>query len=466
MTSDELTGSFKFAIHNLRLIMKFRGKHLLISSILLINASCSYLAGISGLKKSLTNIPTARATRGPVEVQIHALGDLRPARTTSIVAPPVSGGMMQIIHLVKTGMRVKQGEVVIQFDPSEQEYNLEQSKSQLEEAEQQIIKVKADQAVRGAKNKVDLMKAQYNVRRAELKVQGNELLSAIEAKKNLIDLEDAKRRYEQLQRDIQSRASSDAADLAVQNVARMKAEMGMKLAQQNIENMIWKTPVDGVVVLAQNLDSLGSGGRINSISEIPEFREGDQAYPGRMIGMIQDTNELEISSKVLETDRANLDVGQPVDIWMDSTPLKTYSGRIKSMATTATDAASANNTTDLLEALSTRSFDAIFEVDGKGDNFFMGVSVRMIIKGNAMKNALSIPRQAVFQKNSKPVVYVRRGEEWESREIRIKYLTESRAVLDGLDENTEVAMVNPDLQKSKTAGQKGALASILGGSAQ
>jgi hypothetical protein len=182
--------------------------------------------------------------------------------------------------------------------------------------------------------------------------------------------------------------------------------------------------------------------------------------------LIQGTDELEISSKVLETDRANLNVGQPVDVRMDSAPLKTYSGRIKSMATTATDAQSANNTTDLLEALSTRSFDAVFEVDGKGDNFFMGVSVRMIIKGNAMTNALSIPRQAIFQKNSKPVVYVRRGEGWESREIRIKYLTESRAVLDGLDENTEIAMVNPDLQKSKAAGQKSALASILGGSAQ
>jgi HlyD family secretion protein len=446
--------------------MPLIGKKILIVSMLLISASCSYLAGIAGLKKPQAHIPTARVTRGPVEVQIHALGDLRPARTTSIVAPPVSGGMMQIIYLVKTGTRVQQGDVVIQFDPSEQEYNLEQSKSQLEEAEQQIIKVRADQAVRAAKNRVDLMKAQYNIQRAEFKVQGNELLSAIEAKKNLIDLADAKRRYEQLQRDIQSRASSDAADLAVQNVARMKAEMGMKLAQQNIENMIWKAPVDGVIVLAQNYDSLGSGGRISSISEIPEFREGDQTYPGRMIGMIQGTDELEISSKVLETDRANLEVGQPVDVWMDSTPLKTYSGRIKSMATTATDAASVNNTSDLLEALSTRSFDAIFEVEGKGDNFFMGVSVRMIIKGNAMKNALSIPRQAVFQKNSKPVVYLRQGEGWASRGIRIKYLTESRAVLDGLDENTEVAMVNPDLQKRKAVDQKGSLASILGGSAQ
>jgi hypothetical protein len=90
----------------------------------------------------------------------------------------------------------------------------------------------------------------------------------------------------------------------------------------------------------------------------------------------------------------------------------------------------------------------------------------MIIKPKGMTDVLSIPRQALFQKDSKPVVYLRHGQWWEARDIRIKYLTESRAVIDGLVEHTEVAIVNPDLQRDKAAAQKGALASILGGSAQ
>ena len=431
----------------------------------ILSASCSSLVTVSGLQEPQARIPTAKVTLGPVETRIHTLGELRPGRTASIVAPPIAGGTLQIIQLVKTGTRVKEGDVVVEFDPSEQQYNLEQSRSQLEEAEQQIIKLKADQAVKAAQNRVALLKAQYAVRRAEFKVQGNELLGEIEAKKNVIDLQDAKRKYEQLQRDLQSRASSDAADLAVQNVARMKAQMGMKMAQQNIDNMIYKAPCEGIVVLAQNTDGLGSGARIRSISDIPEFREGDQVYPGRLIGQIQSTTELEISSKVLETDRGNLQPGQPVEMWVDSTLPKQYSGRIKSIATSATDAASASSTADILEALSTRSFDALFELDGKGDPFYMGSSVRMIIKGNSMPDVLSIPRQALFQKDAKPVVYVRNGEGWEPKEIRIRYLTESRAVLDGLAEKTEVAMVNPDLQKNKAAAKKGALASILGGTA-
>jgi HlyD family secretion protein len=437
--------------------------------LLLLNTSCSYITRVSGLQKTQIQIPTARVTRGAVETKIHTIGELRPGRTASIVAPPISGGTLQIIHLLKTGTRVKKGDLVVVFDPSEQEYNLEQSQSQLDEADQQIIKLRADQAVKAAQNKVALLKAQYTARRAELKVQGNDLIGEIEAKKNLIDLEDAKRRYEQLQRDIQSRASADAADMAVQNVARMKAQMGMKLAQQNIDNLTWKAPSDGVVVVGQNLEALMSASgsiRITSASDIPEFREGDQAYSGRLVAQIQDTSDLEISSKVLETDRGNLVPDQPVDVWMDSTPLKAYPGRIKSIATSATNASSAATTTDLLESLSTRSFDAIFQVDGKGDQLCMGVSVRVMIKGKSLPDVLSIPRQALFQKDAKQIVYLQRGEEWESREVRVRYFTESRAAIDGIPENTVVALVDPDLQKIKSAAQKGLLASLLGGSSR
>ena len=107
--------------------------------------------------------------------------------------------------------------------------------------------MKADQAVRVAQEQVTLLKAQYDVKRAEFKVKGNELLSGIEARKNVIALEEAKRKLEQLERDIKSRAASDAADLIVQNVARTKAMMGMKMAQQFIDNMTVRAPVGGRV---------------------------------------------------------------------------------------------------------------------------------------------------------------------------------------------------------------------------
>jgi HlyD family secretion protein len=437
--------------------------------ILATSASCGTVAKLTGLQRAEANIPVVQVKRGPVEVKIHTLGELRPARMATVVAPPVAGGMLQIAYLVETGTYVKEGDIVVQFDPSEQEFNLEQSKSQLEEAEQQIRKMKADQAVRVAQEQISLLKAQFEVQRAELKVKGNDLLSGIEARKNVISLEEAKRKLEQLQRDIKSRASSDAADLAVQTVARTKAMLGMKVAQQFIDNMTCRSPISGIVVVGQSIESLISASGSISISsdmEIPQYRTGSQAFPGRLIANIQEVDQMEITAKVIETDRANIESGQGIEVIVDSKPLKTYRGRIESLAESALSSQSASSTLDYIEALSTRSFPAVFHVDTNGDRLNLGVTARVTIRGKDERDALSIPRQALHQKDGKPVVYVRHNEGFDPREVRIKYLTESRAVIDGIAEGTEVALVNPEQQKSKTTGKTGPLASILGGAAQ
>jgi HlyD family secretion protein len=436
---------------------------------LVISTSCTPIARMAGWQKTESIIPAAKVVKAPVEMKIHTIGELRPEKTAMIVAPPVAGGTLQIVQIVETGTRVKEGDIVVAFDPSEQEYNLEQSRSQLEEAEQQIKKMKADQAVRAAQERVTLLRAQYEVQRAELKVKGNEVLSGIEARKNVIAMEEAKRKLQQLQRDIQSRASSDTADLMVQNVSLARATMSMKMAQQFIDNMICRSPVNGIVVLGQNLDSLMSASgsiSISSETEIPRFRQGDQAYPGRLIAQIQSVDSMEIAAKVIETDRSNMKPGQTVEVRMDSSPLKIYKGKLKSLSESAISSGNEGSTIDYLEALSTRSFAALFEVDVNGDPLNMGVTAQITIPGKDAAAVLSLPRQAIHQKEGKSIVYVRNPKGWQSREVRIKYFTESRAILEGLAEGTEVSLVDPERQKGKSADKSGPLTSLFGATKQ
>jgi HlyD family secretion protein len=438
---------------------------LLVMVAIAIITSCVPMARLTGWSKPETTIPVAKVVKAPVEMKIHTIGELRPAKTAMIVAPPVAGGTLQIVHIVETGTLVKEGDLVVAFDPSEQQYNLDQSKSQLEEAEQQIKKMKADQAVRASQERVTLLKAQYEVQRAEFKVKGNDVLSAIEARKNIISLEEAKRKLQQLQRDIQSRASSDAADLMMQNVSLTKATMGMKMAQQFIDNMTCRAPINGIVMLGQNLESLISASgsiSISSETEIPRYRQGDQAYPGRLIAQIQAVDSIEIAAKVLETDRAVMKLGQNVEVRIDSNPLKKYQGKLKSIAEAAISSDNEGSVVDYLEALSTRSFASVFEVSVNGDPLNLGATVQIVIPGKDTAEVLSLPRQAIHQKEGKSVVYLRNSKGWQPKEVRIQYLTESRAVIEGLSEGTEVALVDPDRQKRKSEGKSGPLTALFG----
>ena len=122
-------------------------------------------------------IPFAYVKLGELDLKVYTTGELKANHSITLSAPPIGGGSLQITKLLHTGTPVKKGDVVIEFDPSEQIYKLEQSRSELEQAEQDIVKAKNDAAVQAAQDKVALLKDRFDVRRSELEVQKNELVS-------------------------------------------------------------------------------------------------------------------------------------------------------------------------------------------------------------------------------------------------------------------------------------------------
>jgi len=162
-------------------------------------------------------------------------------------APAVGGGALQITRLLAGRLPVKKGDVIIEFDPSEQLYKLEQSRSELLQAEQEIIKAKADAAVLAAQDKVALLKARYDVRQAELDVQKKEIESAIDGSKHEAALTQAKRLLAELQKDVESHNASGQASIYLAQEKYNKAKLEMDQAQQNIDKMSVVAPMDGLI---------------------------------------------------------------------------------------------------------------------------------------------------------------------------------------------------------------------------
>ena len=91
----------------------------------------------------------------------------------------------------------------------------------------------------------------------------------------------------------------------------------------------------------------------------------------------------------------------------------------------------------------TRLFDVTFQFDHPDPRLKAGASVRVIIQGKEIPDALHVPRQAVLEKNGKTHVFVKTGDRFEQREVKVDNLTESRAVITGIAEGTEVALTDP-----------------------
>src|ERR1700723_513934 len=227
----------------------------------------------SSVPASDGEIPVGLVKRGDMELKVVVTGELRANHTIMLTAPPVGGCALQITRLSHTGLPVKKGDIVIEFDPSEQLYKLDQNRSELLQAEQEITKAKADAAVVAAQDKVALLKARFDVRRAELDVQKNELVSTIDARKNDLALEQAKRVWAELEQDVKSRSASGQATISLAEEKRNKAKLAMDQAQDSIKKMRVTAPMDGLVALEKNEGA--AGGIFFSGLALPQYRGGD-----------------------------------------------------------------------------------------------------------------------------------------------------------------------------------------------
>jgi len=294
-------------------------------------------------------VPTTRVRRGEVVVKAYARGELQAVRQVTLTAPNLFG-TVQVTRLAPLGAFAREGDLIVEFDDAEVLSRLEEKQLELEQIDERIRKAEADLAIRNNQDEVELLRARYTVRRAELEVQRNELLSAIDAKKNLLNLDEARRRLEKLKSDIESRRAQAEAELAVLREERRKAELEVEREKQRLRQVKLLAPMSGLVAIRQARTFFFFAG-----TEMPDIREGDELRPGMPVADILDLSEFEVRARVGELDRANLTEGQPVIIRLDALPDKELHGRIKSLSGTAS--------ADVYSNDPAKKFDVTFEID-------------------------------------------------------------------------------------------------------
>ncbi|MBY0496984.1 MAG: HlyD family efflux transporter periplasmic adaptor subunit [Cyanobacteria bacterium] len=376
-------------------------------------------------------IPTAPLQRGQVAVRVNAIGDLRATRSTQFFVPPM-GNQLTILTLANSGTAVKAGDVIAEFDASEQEFALEQAQFDLQLADQEIAKAEAEAAVLAADDEVSLLTARFNVRRAELDAKANELVGSLVAKQNLMLLEEAKGKLAALEKEVQSHRETSKASTAMIRERRTKAMAAVATATRNINNLKVLAPFDGFVSVRQNMNALG--GIVFFGASMPDFKPGDATNSGTLFAELIDTSRVEVTAKLAEADRANVSPGQRVDITVDAAPDIQLQGKVRSVSSVASR--------QMFEG-GERRFDIAFDVEGAHERIRPGVSAALSIAGAVFEAALHVPRAAIFDVSGQPTVYVKTANGFEPRSVKLRARTETLAMIEGLEMPAEVALVNP-----------------------
>ncbi len=381
-------------------------------------------------------IPTAVVKKGDVSLSISARGDLRGGNPELLMAPMMGGAELHITSMKKTGELVKPGDVVLQFDTTEQEYKLKEAQADLAEAEQHLIQAKAQRQADDEEDQASMAKAEADLKLAELEARKNPLLPVITAKQNDLVVAAAKDHLEQLHQNITNRKATGDASVATQEAGRGKAESQAITAKANIAAMTIKAKHGGY--FSPNLNTACN--ICFSGMTFSPYQVGDSVRPGVTVAEIPDLSGFEVVAHIGELDQGHLAVGAPVEVNIIAVPNHAFHGHVKELGG--------------ITGTWNRVFECRITLDDPSPALRPGMSAKVVIVTDEMRNVLSLPAQALFESDGRKFVYVKTGGTFVPKDVKLARRSETRVVIEGLQEGQEVALANPlELnQKKKGSG--------------
>jgi HlyD family secretion protein len=278
-----------------------------------------------------TGASSTAASPGAASIgAIRFAGTLEAVRSRTITVPRLAGtaSAMIITKLAKPGTRVQTGDVLLEFDPQEQQRLANDKRAELVDLDSQLDRKRADQAAAEAKERTGLVAAENDIERAKLAVSTNDLIAKVEAEKNTLTLEQNIAKLEQLRLTFTLRREAASADLRILEIRRERSQKALRYAEENSTRMQVVAPFPGLVVVKTTYRP-GREGQ-------SEIMEGDEVRPGLPVIDIVDTSVMQVRARVNQADAEAVRPGQTATVRLDGFPELSFKGRIDQVTPLAT----------------------------------------------------------------------------------------------------------------------------------
>ncbi len=378
-------------------------------------------------------VPSTGVKRGDVTFAVYARAEFQGGNSIMLTAPMVGGGDMSIKSLRSPGELVRTGDVVAEFDTTEQVYKLKEAEADLAEAEQKVIQAQAQMQAKEEEDNYLLIKARSDLRQAELEARKNPVVSGIQAKENDLAVEGARATLDQLTHDLANRKATSQAGVEIQNAVVAKSKVQIETAKRNIEQMTLRAPRDGYVnvQINTNTNTLFAG------MILPMLQVGDTVEGGVAVAQLPDMKNWEVMARIAEADRGHLALHQPVVVTAVALPEHPYHGTIADLGGTA-------------GPMWDRRFECKISVSDPSPELRPGMTANIVITAETLKNVLWIPAQALFESDGRTFVYARTPEGgFSTADVKLVRRSESQVVITGANEGQQVALARPDQKKDK-----------------
>ena len=369
-------------------------------------------------------VPTFKAEPMQFARRVTAEGVLKAVKATPLSAPMNVPQSLRIASIADDGMLVKKDDVVVTFDPSDFQKDLLDGNVDKSTVGNKVSSTVTLASVTRTNLKRDAHQAQDELVAAkQFKFDDAEIFSRYQRIESEIDQTLAGDKKEHAENVLGVRDTLSKADRDLLTIEEKKAGLKIRNAQQGLHSLELLAPYDGILVLQRDWRG-----------DIP--RVGNSVWPGQTLGEIPDLQAMKAEVFVLEADAAGLAVGQKATVQLESNPLVAYSGKISQVDKLARPR---------FRGVPVQYFGVTVALD-RTDPAVMkpGARVRAMLEIENRSNVFSIPRQALFEKEGKKLVYRKRGERFEPVPVEIATSSPGRVVVTkGINRGDDLALRDP-----------------------
>lgn len=405
--------------------------------------------------EAASSIPTYPVQQGEFVIGLKLKGgELEAVEAENIVAPRVRG-QLKIVELFPEGEQVAVGDLLVQFEQTDFHKRVMDAEQQVESAKADLEKTQATQTVEIAKLTADITNQEANLRLAELKVERMAFEATVQKEEAEIEARKAKLSHQQAIEKLAAQQIVNAAEVKKRQLEIERGERELAKAHDELANTTIKAEKPGLVVY----------GKVWKGERPEKIRVGDEVWGGVNVISLPDLSQMQVKTYVNEVEVDKLDTGQVATIKLDALPEPTFHGSIKSIASLGREKEGEKNV---------KVFDVIVQIAEADDRLKPGMTAtsHVVIETIPPKPAaapdsvqgapaevaaaalmpLSIPLDAVFERDGRTLVYRLVDGQLQEREVALGAKNEDFVIVEqGLVPDDRVALRDP-LQASDASG--------------
>ncbi|MCP3982514.1 MAG: HlyD family efflux transporter periplasmic adaptor subunit [bacterium] len=321
-------------------------------------------------------------------------GELQAIEADKIMVPRTPSWQVPIRWMEEDGAVVTKGQTVVELENTQFTSELEQKQLEQARATNELHRKEADIQV----NLADLrfQREQARTKHAKAKLDADvppDLLPQRDYQEMQLELARAEVELEKAQENFTAAETAAEAELEELRIRLARSREQIRTAEEAIERLSLKAPRDGILVVTEKW---GSGRKLQI---------GDNAFVGMAVATIPELSAMKVVGQLSDVDDGKIEVGMRAVCTLDTYPDLESSGVVTEISPIAKE---------LDERSLRRAFNIEVVLDQADPELMRpGMSVRVEVSGNPLRDALVVPRTALDLNGETPILRLENGSEVE-----------------------------------------------------